>query len=205
MTETEFRAYSVLSQEHSVKFQGPYRRLDDVTLDHSERVAQIAERIAYTAGFRWGALRRIKVAGLLHDVGKVFCDQEILWYPGVLTDEQKLKLRNHPVDSERVALENGFDRKVRRLIREHHEFVNGKGYPDGRKDILVSSSILKIADEWDRMTNPVPWRPYSLSPREAFDELHTHFGERYTLLLEPVVDAWYGNLIHRTQRAIFTS
>lgn len=191
MTGAEFLAYSVLSQEYTVNFQGPIRRLDDETVDHSIRVAENAEKLAYEAGFRWGALRKVKVAGLLHDIGKVFCDQEVLWYPGVLTDEQKAGLRNHPIDSEKVVAENGFDRSVRRLVRQHHEFVNGQGYPDHTKNIYLGSSIIKISDEWDRMRNAVPWRQYALSPQEAYDELQLHFGERYPESLQPAVFKWY--------------
>lgn len=205
LAELERTAYQLLDREYPVVYQGPIRRLDNITKDHSHRVAEYAEQLAILWGMSPERAKEVRIAGLLHDVGKVFADQEVLWYPGKLTDEQKEELHLHPVDSERIAILYRYPRIIRQYIRQHHEFTDGTGYPDKLRgtELTMGASFIKIADEWDRMRSVVPWRPYELSPSEAHAELHSHFGKRYPRRLAPIVDQWYERSLH-AQRSTIT-
>lgn len=190
----ESRANDILQREHRVTYAGPVRRLDNETVLHSRRVAEVATELGTHWHLTGRFLEEVRVAALLHDVGKVFCDPEVLWYPGVLTPEAKVELRLHPIDSEKIAVSQQIPIRIRRFIRQHHEKIDGTGYPDELKgqDITVGASIIKMADEWDRMRNPVPWRSGVLSPHEAAQEIRQYAGGRYPrMLVDTVFETWY--------------
>ena len=190
----ETKAYNILKKEHRVVYAGPVRRLDDDTLLHSQRVSETATELAARWGLSGSDLVEVKVASLLHDAGKVFCDPEVLWFPGVLSEEEKAEIHLHPVDSERIAIAEQIPPRIRRFIRQHHEKFDGTGYPDELRgqEISVGASIIKIADEWDRMRHPVPWRTWSLSPYEAAEEIRRYADKRYPrMLVDTVFESWY--------------
>lgn len=190
----ERNAIGLLKQEHKVVYAGPVRRLDSLTLEHSLRVSRVATQLAQQWGLTGAFLEEVRIGSLLHDVGKVHCNPEVLWFPGILSEEDKEEIHLHPIDSERIAVLGGIPPRIRRLIRQHHEKIDGSGYPDQLKgqDVRVGASIIKIADEWDRMRNPVPWRPIALSPDEAADEVRQYAGLRYPrMLVDTVFEPWF--------------
>ena len=195
----ESQAHGILKQEHRVVHAGPFRRLDSQTIDHTLRVTEVATQLAEQWGLSGPFLEEVRVAALLHDVGKVHCDPDVLWYPGILAEEDKQELHLHPLDSERIAVFNGIPPRIRKLIRQHHEKTDGSGYPDNLRgqEIRVGASIIKIADEWDRMRNPVPWRDGVLSPMEAATEIRQFAGARYPrMLVDTVFEPWLQNINH---------
>jgi HD-GYP domain-containing protein (c-di-GMP phosphodiesterase class II) len=190
----EAKAHGILQKEYRVVHAGPFRRLDNQTLQHSHRVADVATELGQHWHLEGRFLEEVRVAALLHDTGKVHCDPEVLWFPGKLPEEAKGELHLHPLDSERIAVFNQIPPRIRRFIRQHHEMVDGTGYPDGLagQDVSIGASIIKIADEWDRMRNPVPWRDGVLSPYEAAEEIRSHAGKRYPrMLVDTVFESWY--------------
>jgi HD-GYP domain-containing protein (c-di-GMP phosphodiesterase class II) len=188
----EQEARLVLNMEHPVVIKGPVRRLVPDMISHSERMAVHVAQMAKIAGVTPRKVDELKAATLLHDVGKVNFDPDLIntmpW-----TDELRKIMHLHPLDSERFALLYGFPQIVRKNVRHHHEFVDGNGYIDGLKehDIPLGASLIKLADEWDRMRNITPWRNFALTPQQAFDEWNLHFGTRYPWSLRPVAESWY--------------
>lgn len=190
----EAKAHKILTQEYRVAYAGPFRRLDEQTVQHSLRVADIATELGDKWHLSGRFLEELRIAALLHDPGKVYIDPDLLWFPGVLPEEVKTELHLHPIDSERIAVAHGIPPRIRRFIRQHHEKIDGTGYPDGLhgQDVTICASIIKIADEWDRMRNPVPWRDGVLSPREAATEIRQYAGTRYPrMLVDTVFEPWY--------------
>jgi diguanylate cyclase (GGDEF)-like protein/putative nucleotidyltransferase with HDIG domain len=133
---------------------------DPYTLRHSQRVAEMAARLALEMG--WGAdrLRRLHEAALLHDVGKIAVPDLVLTKPGALTGEELALIREHPVRGAEIVAETLSAEQVA-WVRGHHERFDGAGYPDGLAghDIPDGARILALADAWDAMTGDRPYRP----------------------------------------------
>src|SRR2546423_1236178 len=100
------------------------------TLDHSHRVAMRAEAVARLIGLSAEEVRAIRVAGLLHDVGKVTIDSRLLDKPGALEPHEMDEIRKHPGRSQRIVASVPLPRIAVDAIRHHHERFDGNGYPD---------------------------------------------------------------------------
>ena len=137
------------------------------TKGHSERVANYAERIAKEMGFKDEDLKKIRLAGLLHDIGKIGTYDEVLEKPGRLTKEEFDMVKQHP--SQGATILEGIKQlqEIVPIVRHHHERIDGKGYPDGIKgeDLPMQARIMHIADSYDSMTSD---RPYRKSPGKDF-------------------------------------
>jgi putative nucleotidyltransferase with HDIG domain len=133
---------------------------DPYTFEHSTRVAaislEIAEAMALTAEERT-ALRR---SGLLHDVGKIGVQDQILLKAGPLTEEEWGAIRRHPVIGYGIVKDLGFLRQSLAGVHHHHERWDGKGYPDGLKGsaIPLQARIIGVADAFDAMTSDRAYR-----------------------------------------------
>lgn len=130
---------------------------DAMTREHVTRVADLATRLALTAGLRPEEVRAVGLGGLLHDIGKVLTPDTILTKPAGLTDAEFDVMRRHTVDGERIlAMSPTADLlgPVATIVRWHHERFDGDGYPDGlaRNEIPLTVSIVSVADAWDAMT-----------------------------------------------------
>ena len=144
---------------------------------HAARIATIADEIAklfHLARHDRGSLR---VAALLHDLGEVAMERDYIQRAGSLTDEDLLDLARHPVIGEREASRAGADRAAQLLIRWHHEWWNGQGYPDAlrREEIPLAARILRVADSYVALTDARPFRP-ALSVADARREISDHAG-----------------------------
>jgi HD-GYP domain-containing protein (c-di-GMP phosphodiesterase class II) len=130
---------------------------DMMTLVHSERVCDLALMIAEDSGISDLDQAVLKVASTLHDVGKIGIPDHILMKPGKLDATEWQMIRMHSEIGEQIVLSAGVDDQpaidVARIIRHHHEYFGGGGYPDGLKgeDIPLSSRIIAIADSYDAM------------------------------------------------------
>ena len=126
---------------------------DADTGQHSERVTNIALVTAKAMGCGAEELDILKVAGRLHDIGKVGIKDEILQKPGALTDTEFEKIREHSVIGADIVGQLGLWDKEQQIIRHHHERFDGTGYPDGLKaeKIPFLARILSIADAYDAM------------------------------------------------------
>jgi HD domain len=153
---------------------------DPYTARHSEKVASYAVQLAQALGEPPLAVERIRLAGLLHDVGKVSLERSILHKPGRLTDEEWEQVRAHPGMSAHII--GGVERFAQFLpgARHHHERYDGQGYPDGLagEDIPFDARILAVADAYDAMTSDRSYRA-ALSHEEALRRLEEGAGTQF--------------------------
>ena len=144
---------------------------DGDTLDHCQRVCKLSMAIAIETHYDFTKLRSLFFASKFHDVGKAQIPLDILIKPGKLTDEQYAIMKSHVVFSSDMV-EPYFGKEIAEIILEHHEHLDGSGYPLGitSKDIHPASKIIAVADGFDAM---VTTRPYhkGISNQEAIDEL----------------------------------
>jgi hypothetical protein len=153
---------------------------DPYTARHSEKVAAYAVQLAESLGLPPRACERIRLAGLLHDVGKVALERSILHKPGRLSDEEWEQVRAHPGMSAHII--GGVQRFAEFLdgARHHHERFDGAGYPDGLKgdQIPFDARILAVADAYDAMTSDRSYRA-ALSHEEAVRRLEEGSGTQF--------------------------
>jgi len=135
-------------------------RFERYEIPHAQRIASIADEIALA--FHLGRRDRgsLQAAALLHDVGEVAMEREYIQAARPLTTAERLDLARHPVIGEREASRVGADRVAQLLVRWHHEWWNGAGYPDAlrREEIPLSARILRVADAYVALTNARPFR-----------------------------------------------
>lgn len=145
---------------------------DPSTCGHSKRVADIAEKIGKAIGLPQKELSKIYSAALLHDIGKIGVPDSILTKPSHPTPEEWAILKKHPSEGAKII---GYVEELNDLvpvILHHHEWYNGKGYPDGLqgKDIPIGARITSVADAYDTMTTERTYRNL-ISSKQACEEL----------------------------------
>ena len=150
------------------------------TKGHSERVAEFSETIARNMGLDDDVTKDIRLAGILHDLGKIGTYDYLLDKPSKLTDEEFIVIKRHPAKGAEILSGIKQLKKVIPLIRHHHERIDGKGYPDGLAgdEIPLGARILHVADSFDSMTAD---RPYRKSPGTdyAISELMKWSGSQF--------------------------
>jgi putative two-component system response regulator len=165
---------------------------DEYTHGHSERVTDIAIKIALELGIDETNVEKIRLAGLLHDIGKIGVREHILNKPGKLTEEEFEQVKTHSKIGEHILRPVIKDKDILDMVIHHHERCDGMGYPDGLVDsqISVQASILAVADAYDAMTSDRPYRK-ALSIKEARLEFEHFTGIQFRPL---VVDALFSIL-----------
>ena len=136
-------------------------RKDDVTEDHTRRVATLAVQMGEYLGLDASSLRDLAAGGLLHDIGKLQTPDGILKKPGKLTDAEYEVIKRHPGEGARILTEVGkFNERVLHLVEAHHERLDGGGYPHGSyaNQIHIEARILAVADVFDALTSKRPYR-----------------------------------------------
>ena len=158
---------------------------------HAQRVAAIADEIAHAFHLARHDRGSLYAAALLHDLGEVAMERDYIQADRVLSAEERHDLARHPVIGEREASRVGADRAAQLLVRWHHEWWNGTGYPDAlrREEIPLAARILRVADSYAALTDDRPFRP-SLSEEAARREL-TH---RAGIEFDPAVVAVFLSL-----------
>ena len=153
---------------------------DEYTSGHSQRVMQLTMLAASTLSLSPEQMDILEYAGILHDIGKVAVDVQILNKPGRLTDEEWAVIKGHPVVGDNILKKMPFLDKARPGVRHHHEKYDGSGYPDGLKgeDIPLEARLIAVADAFDAMTTNRAYRQ-AFSIEHSLDELTrcsgTHF------------------------------
>lgn len=153
---------------------------DPYTNGHSRRVEFYSGIIAAELGLSSKHRQVLRYAALLHDIGKIAVDESILHKVGPLTKKEIDVLRRHPANGEHILKGIEFLSGAAKIIRSHHEWYNGKGYPDGLsgKEIPLESRILSVADSYDAMTSERPYRR-AFSHEKAMAELFTCEGSQF--------------------------
>jgi len=127
---------------------------------HAERICVLADEIARHFNLASKDRQSLRAAALLHDLGEATMAREYIKRSGSLSDEERLDLGRHPILGEQEAAKNGADRAAQLLIRWHHEWWNGGGYPDAlrREEIPLAARILRVADSYAAITDGRPFR-----------------------------------------------
>ncbi len=153
---------------------------DPYTAGHQRRVAQLATAIARTMGLPEDAIEGIRVAGLLHDIGKIYVPAEILSKPGRISDYEFNIIKTHPQVGHDIVKNIEFPWPVADIILQHHERMGGTGYPAGlcRDRIMQEAMILSVADVVEAMSSHRPYRS-ALGIDSALDEVVQNQGTLY--------------------------
>ena len=189
---------------------------DRYTSGHSERVAALSVAIATELGLPPEEIEKIRLAGLLHDIGKIGVKEPVLNKPGGLTDDEFQYVKSHCEIGERILAPIVEDKEILFMVRHHHERYDGAGYPDGLSltkmppsaDVLAAAegctevvhegvgggvpswcrgaSILAVADSFDAMTSERPYRR-AMSDEMVCAEIERGRGTQFT---PAVVDAF---------------
>jgi response regulator RpfG family c-di-GMP phosphodiesterase len=145
---------------------------DPYTAGHQQRVTELALAIAKQYGLSEGKMEGLRMAGMIHDLGKIAIPAEILSKPGRLTEMEFNLLKAHPQAGYNILKEIEFPWPVAQMVLQHHERINGSGYPGGLsgKDILPEARILAVADVVEAMSSHRPYRP-ALGIDKALEEI----------------------------------
>src|SRR5882672_1708838 len=139
---------------------------------HAGRIAVIADQIARS--FNLGSRDRfsLRIAALAHDLGELVMNRDYIRRAGTLSDDERIDLARHPLLGEREAASAGADRGAQLLVRWHHEWWNGNGYPDGLRfeQIPLGARILRVADAYASLTDARPFRN-AFTERQAREHL----------------------------------
>jgi putative nucleotidyltransferase with HDIG domain len=153
---------------------------DRYTHGHSERVSEYAVKIARHLELDIAALESVRVAALLHDIGKIGLQDAILLKPSSLTQDEFNLVKQHPVIGADILTPLKLDEMVLDGVKHHHERWDGTGYPEGKQgnDISMVARIIAVADAFDAMTSSRPYRK-SLSLEMAVEEINKCGGTQF--------------------------
>ena len=156
----------VLSLAQSIESKSP------LIEGHSARVAEYAVRFCESLGLEERELQDLRMACLLHDIGKVAVPDSILLKPGPLSANEMEIVKSHPVIGEQICAPLKSLRRILPAIRHHHERMDGSGYPDGLQgqQIPLGARIVQIVDIYDALSSERPYR-IAMSPEEALEIL----------------------------------
>jgi HD-GYP domain-containing protein (c-di-GMP phosphodiesterase class II)/HAMP domain-containing protein len=157
---------------------------DKYTRGHSERVTTFSVKIAVSMGLNEKQLENIRYGGVLHDIGKIGINVNIIQKPGRLTKEEYSLIKHHPLIGERIIGPIEFLSGVLPVISQHHERYDGSGYPLGLNgsSMVVEARVLGVADAYDAMITDRPYRN-PLPRSEAIAELRRCSGTQF----DPIV------------------
>ena len=151
---------------------------DSSTEEHTRRVAALAVEIGERLGLSPTRLRSLAIGGLLHDIGKLSVPASILRKPASLDEDEFAIVKTHPERGRELLSElGGFDEGVKRLVLDHHERLDGSGYPNGRRgdELDLATRILSVCDVYDALVSARVYRP-AWSPEQALELLRGESG-----------------------------
>lgn len=153
---------------------------DPVTSAHSQRCSWYTAHMADELGLQDDQKAVVRLAALLHDIGKLAIPDEVLFKPGPLNEEEWAQMKRHPTVALRILSQIRAVADATSAILHHHEHFNGSGYPDGLAgdQIPVASRILLVTDAFDAMTTDRPYRK-AMPVDVAIEELQRHSGSQF--------------------------
>lgn len=172
--ERRFAVESVSGLVQAVEAKDLYTR------GHGDRVGALAGELARYVGLPEEECERIRRAGVLHDIGKIGVPDRILNKPGRLTPEEREVIQQHPTTGEKIVTPIGVLRGIADMVRHHHEWWDGTGYPDGLagEEIPIEVRILSVADVADAIRHDRAYRPGS-PPAEVVSRLVAAAGTQF--------------------------
>ncbi|MGC1419341.1 MAG: HD domain-containing phosphohydrolase [Acidimicrobiales bacterium] len=186
---------------------GAVEMRDPYTSGHEHRVAQISGLIAKELRLEESEIESIELAGEIHDVGKIGLPAELLSRPGKLSSEEMALIRTHAQIGSDMLGRVGFPECARQMVLQHHERLNGSGYPQGLKgeQIKIGSRVIAVADVFDAMYSDRPYRP-ALSIEKVLGELKSGSGVLYDQMVVDVFrDLWNSGRLASLQPSQTTS
>jgi putative nucleotidyltransferase with HDIG domain len=153
---------------------------DDYTAEHTRGVALRAVQVGEELGLAPVRLRELAVGGLLHDVGKLAVPNEILQKPGALTDDEFDVIKRHPEAGAELVRELGFSSQVAKLVLDHHERLDGSGYPRGlgAPDLDIETRIMAVCDVFDALLSQRVYRD-AWTLEDALDLITREAGTKF--------------------------
>jgi len=147
------------------------QKKDMYTHDHGSRVQKYSIKIANALNLNNDKVENIAFASLFHDVGKIHIPDEILMKPDKLTEDEMNCVKEHPGSGYNM-LQETYYKQISKIVKQHHERLDGCGYPEGLKEqeIMIEAKIIGIADAFDAMTTNRPYRR-AMTEDEAIEEL----------------------------------
>ncbi|MFB3886027.1 MAG: HD domain-containing phosphohydrolase [Thermodesulfobacteriota bacterium] len=176
-------AYYILKRAHfdSVKvLVGAIDAKDPYTRGHSDRVRRMSLDMGSKFGFNETQLENLEYGALLHDIGKIGIKDEVLQKQSALSPEEYQTIKEHPLIGVKIVEGIDFFKDKVTIIRHHHEYFDGNGYPDGlaAEDIPIEARIIAIADTFDAMTSGRPHRG-RMSVEDVLAELEKEKGKKF--------------------------
>jgi putative two-component system response regulator len=165
---------------------------DRYTAGHSAAVAIYARDIAERMGLSAEQVQLVHLCGLVHDIGKVGLPPGLLEKPGALTLEERRQMEAHSVIGERILAKVDDYAEIAKIVRHHHERVDGQGYPDGLfgDDIPLLSRIIAVADAYNAMTSDRPYRdamPSQVARMRLAHAVESQFDTTVTAAFEAIL------------------
>jgi len=164
----------LLTMSRLLKVKDPY------TVDHQRKVERISTAIAERLKLPNEKIEALRIAAIVHDIGKLSIPADILNKPGRLNEIEWALIKNHPDEGFKILKEIHFGLPVAEIVRQHHERIDGSGYPRGLKDgeIMLEARILAVADVVEAVSSHRPYRP-ALGLEIALEEIKSGVGTKY--------------------------
>lgn len=166
---------------------------DPCKVNHHSVVANLARAIADEMNLEKNQVELLRQAASIHDMGKLYIPVEILNKPGRLTDDEYKQIKEHPVLGNDILSQSKCEESVGRIVLQHHERLNGSGYPNGisGEDIMLEARILSLADSLEAMGSKRPHRP-AMKTEEIMMELNMLSG------------SWFDPMVVEACRKLFS-
>ena len=162
------------------QFVADLEKKDQITRDHTIRTGEMAIRVGERFRLSGQELRELGLAAMLHDVGKLYVPDQILKKPARLTADEYEIIKLHPIHGQRMLESDPALKHAARIVRSHHERIDGAGYPDGLagRDIPLASRIIAVCDAFDAMTHDRQYRK-AMPVAMAHAILREHSGSQW--------------------------
>ena len=182
-THSELRTIALLRRMTGATIQAIHRMVDmrdPYTGTHQRRTADLSRGIAGKMGLTEDETDGIRMAALIHDIGKIVVPAELLSMPRRLSSHEFEIIKDHVPAGYQILKEIDFPWPIARIVLQHHERMDGSGYPNGLKgdSILIEARIIGIADVVETMSSHRPYRP-SLGVEQALSEIDQNRGTLY--------------------------